>query len=277
MLLATAFTKHLSFITNYDIMLVIYIHARKKIMTFTLWSIEHFLYLVSPFILFAIIYLLIKNRSDKTKYIVGAVMGAISILILIVRNIDIFIENGWDYEIIPLQVCHIGSIVSGLALITKKKSLIITAFCFNLIPAFLAMVFADSLANYDTLLKIRPQTYVWGHIFIIVCALYGVIVFKPKCNRKDLFTSLIIIACIAVVAVICNSAFRATLDWEPNYFYLFDYSGTPLKFLYSVLPTTTWGWFTINWFYTLSLFAFFVGVFIGLFFLVRLFVQKTTK
>jgi len=217
---------------------------------------------------------LVKNRSEKIKNIVGMVLGSISVAIIIIRNTDIFIRNGWDLEVIPLQVCHIGSIVAGLALLTKKKPLIVTAFCFNLTPALLAMVFADALANYDTLLKIRPQTYIWGHIFIILCALYAVAVFQPDCNRRDLFKSLGLISGLAVSAVICNSLFRECFAWEPNYFYLFNYEGTPLKFLYNAFPSSTYGWFSINWFYTLTLFTVFIGVFVALFFLMRWIVKK---
>lgn len=243
-------------------------------MKFELWSIWHILYMVSPFLIFAAIYILTKNSSTKTKDILGYVLGGISVAILIVRNIDIYSRNGWDLEVIPLQVCHIGSVVAGLALIFKKKWLILTAFCFHLIPAFLAMVFADSLANYDTLWKIRPQTYVWGHIFIVVCALYGVFIHRPKLEKKDLLYSLIFVGCMALAAIVCNSLFRELLAWEPNYFYLYDYKGTPLKFLYNALPTSTYGWFAINWFYVLVLLAVFVGVFIGLYFVSKWFVDK---
>ena len=243
-------------------------------MVFKLWSIWHFLYLISPFAIFATIYFLTANAKEKTKQIVGFVLGGISLFIIIIRNVDIFIRTGWGVEVIPLQVCHIGSIVTGLALILRKKWLILTGFCFNLIPAFLAMVFADSLANYDTLLKIRPQTYIWGHIFIIVCALYGVLIFLPKLTKTDLKNSITFVASVSIVAIICNSGFRALFDWTPNYFYLYDYKGTPLKFLYNVFPTSNYGWFTINWFYTLTLFTVFVGVFIGLYFLVRFLLKK---
>ena len=243
-------------------------------MIFKLWSVFHFIYLISPFVIFAVIYILTTNKTDKTKRIVGIILGLISLFIIIIRNVDIYLRNGWDLEVIPLQVCHIGSIVTGLALITKRKCLILTSFCFNMIPAFLAMVFADSLANYDTLLKIRPQTYIWGHIFIIVCALYGVFVFKPKLTKQNLITSIIIVSSLAVIAIICNSLFRVLFDWTPNYFYLYDYSGTPLKFLYTALPTSTYGWFTINWFYTLTLLVVFVGVFVGLYFLVKFIISK---
>ena len=246
-------------------------------MVFKLWSIEHFLYIFSPFVIFAGIYFLLKNRSDKAKNIVGAVLGALSVFILVLRNVDIFLRNGWEVEVIPLQVCHIGSLVAGLALLTKSKFLITTAFCFHMIPALLAMVFADALANYDTLLKIRPQTYVWGHIFIIVCGLYGIFVFLPKLTKKDLICSLVFVGAMSLVAIVSNSAFRALFAWEPNYFYLYNYKGTPLKFLYEALPTSTYGWFTINWFYTLTLFAVFVAAFIGLFFVAKWAGKKTGK
>ena len=243
-------------------------------MSFKLWSFGHFLYMLSPFIIFLVIYFLVKNKTQKVKNIIGYVLGGLSIFILIIRNVDIFIRSGWDLEVIPLQVCHIGSLVAGLCLIFKRKWLILTAFCFNLIPAFLAMVFADSLANYDTLLKIRPQTYIWGHIFIIVCALYAIMVFRPNFCKKDLYKALIFVGAMAVVAIVCNSLFRKLFSWEPNYFYLFNYKGTPLKFLYEAIPPSTYGWFEINWFYVLVLLAVFIGVFIAKYFLAKFIVKK---
>lgn len=246
-------------------------------MKFELWSIWHFLYLCSPFVIFFAIYGLVRKRSEPAKNRVGFLLGSISILILVVRNVDIFVRSGWDPEVIPLQVCHIGSIIAGLALIFKRKWLTLTAFCFNMIPAFLAMVFAQSLANYDTLLKIRPQTYIWGHIFIIVCAFYAVLVYRPQFNRNDLYKSLGLVGVMAIVAIVCNSLFRAALDWTPNYFYLFNHKGTPLKFLYEVFPSSIYGWFEINWFYTGVLLVVFIGVFIGMYYLAKLLTKYQTK
>ena len=246
-------------------------------MDFKLWSFWHFVYMISPFAIFCAIYFPIRKRPKKAKHIVGIILGAISVLILIVRNLDIYVRSGWGVEVIPLQVCHIGSLVAGLALILRKKWLIATSFCFHLIPAFLAMVFADSLANYDTLLKIRPQTYIWGHIFIVVCALYSVLVYLPKLMKRDLLYSTAFVGSMSVAAIVCNSAFRAWLGWEPNYFYLYNHKGTPLKFLYAAVPTSTYGWFTINWLYAITLFVVFVAVFIGLFFIARYIVKKSQR
>ena len=145
-------------------------------------------------------------------------------------------------------------------------------------PNLLAMIFADSLTNYDTLWKIRPQTYVWGHILIVVCALYGILILKPKLEKRDLIYSLSFVGGMSIIAITCNSAFRAIFNWEPNYFYLYNYKGTPLKFLYNAFPTSTYGWFSINWFYTITLFLFFVGAFIGLYYLskyINSLVEKT--
>ncbi|MBO5312983.1 MAG: YwaF family protein [Clostridia bacterium] len=246
-------------------------------MKFELWSAWHFLYITSPLVIFFIIYALLRKRSDRAKNIVGYILGAISVSILIIRNIDIFARSGWGVEVIPLQVCHIGSLIAGVSVIFKKKWLILTSFCFNMIPALLAMVFADSLANYDTLWRIRPQTYVWGHIFIVVCALYGIFMFRSAFKKKDLLLSLGFVGTMAIVAVICNSLFRALLGWEPNYFYLFNYKGTPLKFLYQVFPSSVYGWFEINWFYTVVLLLFFVCVFIGLYLVARLINDRVFK
>lgn len=243
-------------------------------MKFEMWSIWHILYILSSFIIFGIIYFLVRNKSDKVKNIVGYVLGIISVLILVIRNIDIYARNGMDLEVIPLQVCHIGSLIAGFALIFKKKWLLLTSFCFNLLPAFLAMVFADSLANYDTLLAIRPQTYVWGHIFIVVCALYGILIFKPKFEKKDLIYSMVFIGIMCIISIFCNSLFRHLFDWNANYFYLFNYKGTPLKFLYNAFPSTIIGWFEINFFYVIVLIVFFILVFIGLYFIAKLIINK---
>ncbi len=243
-------------------------------MIFEMWSVWHFLYMLSPFVIFPILYFAVKNASDKVKNTTALILGIISLSILIIRNIDIYATCGMDLEVIPLQVCHVGSIVTGLALIFRKRWLLLTGFCFNMTPAFLAMIFADSLANYPTLLAIRPQTYVWGHIMIVVCALYGILIYKPHSTRGDVTASLSLISGILASAIICNSALRLIDGWEPNYFYLYNYQGTPLKFLYDIFPTTTVGWFSINIFYVLVLIAVFVVVYFALLYLTKI-ISKT--
>ena len=190
----------------------------------------------------------------KNKNVISYVLGTLSLFIIVIRNIDIYLRSDWGTEAMPLQACHIERIIAGLSLILKKKWLIDAAVCFNMILAT-SMVFSDSLANYDTHLEIHPQTYVWGH----VCALYNLLVYLSELARKDLLSSLIFVSIMCITTIICNSIFRTILNWGPNYFYLFNYKGTPLKFLYSLIPSSNYGWFEINWFYVLILILFYVS------------------
>jgi len=118
-------------------------------MKFEMWSLMHLLYIISPFIIFLILYLSVKKSSDKAKYIVGVVIGA----------------------------------------------------------------------------------------------LYGIVVYKSEFNKKDLFHSLIFVSICLITVLICNNTFRLWFGWEPNYFYLYNYNGTPLKFLYNATPTSVYEWF----------------------------------
>ncbi len=246
-------------------------------MKFEVWSIWHYLYILSPFLLTVMLYLPVKKKSQRTKDNVAIALGIVNLLILLVRNVDIYLREGWDLEIIPLQVCHIGNIVVGLALITKKKWLLLSGFCFHLIPAFAAIIFAESLANYDTILKIRPQTYIWGHLAIFVGAVYGLLVYKPKFTKKDVVTSATVLGTCMLTAIVCNSLFRELFGWKPNYFYLFNASGTPFGFIYNVFPPIKFGWFEINIFYTVALIAIFIIMYVAMYGLATLLLKPPKK
>ena len=42
-------------------------------MTFEMWSLWHYLYIISPFAVFFVIYILLRKRSDRAKNTVGYV------------------------------------------------------------------------------------------------------------------------------------------------------------------------------------------------------------
>lgn len=245
-------------------------------MKFELWSFWHYLYILSPFLLTAAIYLPVRNRSQKAKDAVAIVLGIVNLLILLARNIDIYVREGWDHEIIPLQVCHLGNVFVGLALLTKKKWLLATGFCFNLIPAFASIIFADSLVNYATLWAIRPQAYIWGHLAIVVGAAYGLLVYKPDFKKKDVIISVTVIAILLIAAIVCNSLFRELFDWHPNYFYIFDSDGVPFEFVYDLCPSVKFGWFEINILYTGFMIVLFIAEYLLMAFIAKL-ILKTPK
>lgn len=242
-------------------------------MQFEMWSFGHYLYIASPFLIFIPLYFILRNRSDKTKYIVGVVIGVISLLILIVRNIDIYINNGFDPEIIPLQVCHFGNIMVFIALVFRSKIATSVLWCLNLLAAFSSLVVADSLANYSDIWCIRAQAYIWGHLFIVLGAFYAVGLKIVRIDRKSFLYSIGVVFLLMIPAIILNSYFNDVLGDSINYFYIYNSNGVPFEFLYTG-PRSQYGWFTIHWKYTLSLIGLAFILYYGMYALQKLFYIK---
>lgn len=131
-------------------------------MKFEMWSVWHFVLMLSPIVAIIVLYFALRKQSYKTRYIVGVVIGCVSLAILIMRNIDIMVRNGFDPEIIPLQVCHLGNIMVFISLVFKSKIATSIAWTLNLLAAYASLIFADSLANYTNVGSIRAQAYIWG-------------------------------------------------------------------------------------------------------------------
>ena len=90
-------------------------------MRWEMWSVWHILYIVSPIVLIFILWLALRKAPYKVRYAIGVVIGLVSLGILIMRNVDIYLNNGFDPEIIPLQVCHFGNIMVFIALVFRSK------------------------------------------------------------------------------------------------------------------------------------------------------------
>ena len=236
---------------------------------FEMWSFGHILYILSPAIIMTALYFLLRNKSYKVKYIVGVVMGIISLAILITRNIDIYINNGFDPEIIPIQVCHFGNIMVFIALVFRSKIATSVIWSLNLLCAFSSIVYANALEGYATILCIRAQAYIWGHLFIVLGALYAVILKIVRIDLKSFFIGMGVIVCLLIPAIILNSYFNDVLNYSINYFYVYNSNGVPFEFLY-IGERAQYGWFTINWFYTLSVVIIFSGLMYGIYNLQKL-------
>ena len=205
-------------------------------MQFELWSFGHILYILSPFIVLFALYQLFKNSSEKTKHIVGVVIGVISLSIIVARNIDITIRNGFDPQAIPLQVCHFGNIMVFIALIFKNKTAAAIAFCLNMPFAFSSLIEAGSLAAYSTIFSIRAQAYIWGHLFIVVGAVYPVLLKTIRFGLKDMLRGLFVLSIIFIMAMAMNILFNGIGYTSINYFYAFNSSGVPFEMFENLAP-----------------------------------------
>ena len=218
----------------------------------------HGLYIIAPIIITLILYFLLRKRSYTTRYIIGVIIGIASLGVLIMRNVDIYMHNGFDPEIIPLQVCHFGNIMVFLALVFKSKTATAVSFSLNMIWAFVSHIEAQSLSHYNDVFSIRAQAYIWGHMLIVIGSLYAVLLKIVRIKWKDFGFGCIVIIALLIPSIIMNSYFndfRAGEFNHINYFYIYDSEGVPFEFLYGIVDRSKYGWFTIDWVYTAGVFG----------------------
>ena len=235
-------------------------------MKFELWSEWHYLFMAAPILIILALYFALRNTSYKVRYSIGCVIGVLSLAVLIMRNIEIYMHNGFDPEIIPLQVCHFGNIMVFIALIFKSKTAGAIAWSLNMFAAYTSCIFADSLANYNTIMSMRAQAYIWGHILIVIGAAYAVLLKIVRLDLKSFLYGLIVLVCLLIPAIVLNPFFRAKGNGI-NYFYIFDSNGVPFEFLWNEAFTHSYGaWFKINYLYTFSV----IGIFLVIIYLIYL-------
>lgn len=169
-----------------------------------------------------------------------------------------------DPEVIPLQVCHFGNIMVFVSLVFRSKTATAVSWSLNLLGAFSSIIFADSLEGYITLWCIRAKMYIWGHLFIVVGALYAVLLKVVRIDFKSFLYGVGVVFLIMIPAIIMNSYFNDVLGYRINYFFIYDADGFPLEFMY-IGERAQYGCFTINWWYTIFMIVIFGALMYGIY------------
>lgn len=244
------------------------------------------LFMISPLIVVPLFYWLLRNKSSKTKYLVGVLIGVTSLLILLIRNV--MVVNGLNEpflhpEIIPIQVCHFGNIAVFISLVFKNKSATALTFIVNL-PFAITSFFSTGpyFNSFDSMLTYRAQTYIWGHLIIVLGAIYPImfnyIVFDKTHVKKAIKFMCMMFGLAFVLNVLYNG-----LGHHINYFYAYSSDGLPsfakltegvvkqvvIPFNTEIenIPQEIVNNFSFDWFYTLSIFIVFVVVSCSMFFI----------
>ena len=240
-----------------------------------LWTIPHFIYILSPFIILCVLYFTLRHKSEKTKYIVGAVIGALSLFVITVRMISYFVDYGFRPHGLPIQLCHFGNIVIFISLVFKSKSFACLGFGLHLFPAMFSIVYAESLTFY-TFFYLRAQCYMWGHLLIVVGAIYPVMLKTIKFDRKSLRNAFFVMFALAIVSFFLNSLFNVVYDYGVNYFNLFAPDAFPLyKLIYRADYNVIYGgWLQVNWIYNIGVILYHSLLVIIFYFLEKLFYLK---
>ena len=139
---------------------------------------------------------------------------------------------GLTPEIIPLQVCHFGNIMVFISLVFRSKIATSILWSLNLLAAFSSLIVADALEGYETVFCIRAQAYIWGHLFIVIGALYAVLLKIVRIDFKSFLWGIGVLVMLLIPAIILNSYFNDVLGFGINYFYIYN---SESRFLYSSL------------------------------------------
>ena len=218
------------------------IKRRILLMQFKMYSFGHLLFTLLPIICSVVLWYFLKDKKDK-QLLVGKIIGWLSLLIIISRNVYILIGSGFSPESIPLQVCHFGNIVIFLSLVYKNKTALTIGFMLNVPAAAISFIFADSLATYDSVFDFLALIYIFGHLTIVLGGIYPFLFNTIKITKNDVIKAVKVVAIIGVVAYAANAYFH-TIGFEKiNYFYMYDGYGSPLGFIADMFEPITIGKF----------------------------------
>lgn len=229
-------------------------------MTFTMWSLGHILMIVAPFIITAILHYAYIDKTWEEKRKIGMVLSMIAIHILILRNLEIFIKNGYmfDHELLPLQVCHFANFVLYYAFWKNSKVAFSMVFTLNMLVAFLSVVFADGLANYTTILNFRGFAYISGHIIIVVITMWAFLNGFIHISKKAFIKTVYVVNIMIIISLFVNNFMYLIYGKYSNYFYTeHPEGGTPLEWFFDWGKEFTYGFFKINYFYVICMLVFF--------------------
>lgn len=228
-------------------------------MKFYMWSFLHYFMMISPFIIACILYVVYKTKSIESRRNIGIILSLLAVALLIGRNIEIFIIGNYkfDFEIVPLQICHFANFVLLYAFIKKSDTAFGLAFLFNLPLAYLSLVFADGLQNYATILSVRGQAYIWGHMLIVIITIYAYMTGFVRLNLKKYINVSILVTTLYITSLFVNNLFRILFNQRSNYFYAeHPEIGTPLEYFFNLGKVIYIGNFEVNIVYMIVMIMF---------------------
>lgn len=223
-------------------------------MTFRMWSVFHFIFILSPFIFAFLVYFFTKKNSYEKNRKLGIILAVICVIILILRNLEIYLATGEiNPEIIPFQICHFANFVLLFAFLKDNKVMFATAFCFNFPAAFLSIIFANSLENYQTIFTFRGMAYIFGHLLIVGVTIWALLVGFIKIKPKALKGSVLFVISLFILSIPINNLFNKLMpNHSSNYFYtMLPEEGSPLELMYNLGKEVIFLGLKINFIYVL--------------------------
>lgn len=213
---------------------------------FQLWSIWHYLMIIQPYVLAAALIFFTHKAQSKTKYKIGFGLSILAVIILLLRNIEVFVTHGYKIvpDIIPLQMCHLANFIMLFAYWKRSKVLFAFAFSINLPAATLSLIFASYLADpfyYPNTISFMGLAYVYGHALIIIVPAFALFSGEFAITKKVFMQNAVLVIglylVMNVVTNIMNNAWHYTVDHPDfaNYFHAYYHNnGMPLNLMWDI-------------------------------------------
>ncbi len=204
-------------------------------MKFYMFSFEHYLFIASPFLVLILMLLLTKKTSSEKNREIGIFLSIFAIIVLLLRNLEIFVTNGFAFniELLPLQICHFANFVLLIAFLKKDQVWFNFALILNLPAAFVSILFANSLSHYDTILTFRGFAYIVGHMLLVTLPLWAYFRGFIKLDFYYLRKTFLIVFILFLLSILINNGLYLISNQYANYFYsLKPESGTPLELFF---------------------------------------------
>jgi hypothetical protein len=212
-----------------------YTNINEVTMTFEMFSFGHYLFMLSPFISLYFLLQLTKTTTMEKNRNLGILLSVFAIIVLLLRNLEIFITNGrvFDIELLPLQICHFANFVLLIAFLKKDQIWFNFALILNLPAAFVSILFANSLSNYETILTFRGFAYILGHMILVTLPLWAYFRGFIHLDFTYLRKTFVVVFILFIFSILMNNGLYLLSGQYANYFYsLKPENGTPLELFY---------------------------------------------
>ena len=255
------------------------------------FGIWHLIAVVILIVMAVTLFLWLRKKDDEEKWQILTTLG-LAFIITYISKISISIVSGYQgktqwFNMLPLYLCDIGSILIPFAMLFRKKFFLDNLFFVNAVGAMSVFVFMgiDSLNGNNYIFSYNYLYFILTHSLLFALSIMPVLLklYKPK--LKGILNGILVFSIVYFLATV-TSAYISTIAfptdnpeiyiyWMPNYCFT-QICPLPLQLNF---PSTTIFGMSFNIPYLLLLYLFYIAMFFafqGLWNLVKL-ISKSIK
>ncbi|TGL62859.1 TIGR02206 family membrane protein [Leptospira sarikeiensis] len=196
-------------------------------MKFEHWSPLHFSILIITFSTsFGLPFLAKKFATQKTRHIIGIILGSILLLnycVYVIYRID---SGYWQLRYdLPMEFCNWAAIVTSLALFTRNRTLAELSYFWVIAGSIQGVITPDLSVNF-------PHIYFFiffiAHSGLVISAIYVVLGLELKPRKGAVLRSVLYSQIFVITALIVDFALGANYGYmreKPGAGSLLDYLG----------------------------------------------------